>query len=33
MKANFKQTGDSIDYTPAADVAAGDVVVLVNWSK
>jgi predicted RecA/RadA family phage recombinase len=28
MKAIYKQKGDSIDYVPAADVAAGDVVVL-----
>ncbi|MFI4912440.1 MAG: capsid cement protein [Sedimentisphaeraceae bacterium JB056] len=28
MIANYKQTGDSIDYTPAADVSAGDVIVL-----
>jgi len=27
MGARFIQTGDSIDYTPGADVAAGDVVV------
>ncbi len=27
MTANFKQTGDSIDYTPPSDVAAGAVVV------
>ena len=27
MGAIFKQTGDSIDYAPAADVASGDVVV------
>ncbi len=27
MTANFKQTGDSIDYTPTSDVAAGAVVV------
>lgn len=28
MTAIYKQRGDSIDYTPAADVAAGDVVIL-----
>ena len=28
MQAKYLQKGDSIDYTPAADVAAGDVVVL-----
>jgi predicted RecA/RadA family phage recombinase len=28
MKAIYKQKGDSINYIPAADVAAGDVVVL-----
>jgi predicted RecA/RadA family phage recombinase len=27
MSAIFKQKGDSIDYTPGADVASGDVVV------
>jgi len=27
MTAKFIQTGDSIDYTPTADVSAGDVVV------
>ena len=27
MIAIYKQRGESIDYTPAADVAAGDVVV------
>ena len=27
MGARFIQTGESIDYTPSADVAAGDVVV------
>jgi len=26
--ANFVQDGNSIDYTPTADVAAGDVIVL-----
>ena len=26
MKARFVQRGESIDYTPSADVAAGDVV-------
>lgn len=26
MKARYIQRGDSIDYTPTADVAAGDVV-------
>jgi len=26
MKARYIQRGDSIDYTPAADVAAGDIV-------
>lgn len=28
MKAIFVQDGAAIDYTPAADVAAGDVVVI-----
>ena len=28
MQAIYKQKGDSIDYTPATDVAAGDVVAL-----
>ena len=28
MDARYVQRGDAIDYTPAADVAAGDVVVL-----
>ena len=27
MGVTFVQTGDSIDYTPSADVAAGEVVV------
>ena len=27
MGATFVQRGDSVDYTPTADVAAGDVVV------
>jgi len=27
MAANFVQNGDSIDYTPSADVTAGDVIV------
>lgn len=27
MSAAFKQRGDSIDFTPAADVSAGDVIV------
>ena len=27
MGATFKHNGDAIDYTPSADVAAGDVVV------
>lgn len=27
MGATFKHRGDTIEYTPAADVAAGDVVV------
>jgi len=27
MNANFVHDGDAIDYTPTADVAAGDVVV------
>jgi len=27
MGAIFKQTGEAIDYTPAMDVASGDVVV------
>ena len=26
MKARYVQRGESIDYTPTADVAAGDVV-------
>lgn len=30
MIARFVQEGKSIDYTPGADVAAGDVVVLTN---
>ena len=30
MDARFIQRGDAIDYTPLADVAAGDVVVLSN---
>jgi len=28
MIARYVQRGDSIDYTPAADVAAGDIVVV-----
>ena len=28
MKARYVQRGDSIDYTPMEDVAAGDVVIL-----
>ena len=28
MKARYIQRGESIDYTPAADVAAGDIVKL-----
>jgi predicted RecA/RadA family phage recombinase len=28
MKASYVQKGDSIDYTPDADVNAGDVIVL-----
>ncbi len=28
MQATFVQDGNSIDYTPAVDVAAGDVVVI-----
>ena len=28
MDARYVQRGDAIDYTPTADVAAGDVVVL-----
>ena len=28
MTVNYKQRGDSIDYIPSVDVAAGDVVVL-----
>ena len=28
MDARFIQRGDAIDYTPLADVAAGDVVIL-----
>ena len=27
MNVVFKQTGDAVDYTPAADVKAGDVVI------
>jgi len=27
MQATYVQVGDSVDYTPGADVAAGDVVV------
>ena len=30
MKARYIQRGESIDYTPAADVAAGDVVKIGN---
>ena len=30
MLARFIHAGDAIDYTPTADVAAGDVVVLTN---
>ena len=30
MDARYVQRGDAIDYTPMADVAAGDVVVLAN---
>jgi predicted RecA/RadA family phage recombinase len=30
MIAKYVQKGESIDYTPAADVAAGDVVVIGN---
>ena len=30
MDARYVQRGDAIDHTPAADVAAGDVVVLSN---
>lgn len=30
MDARYVQRGDAIDYTPMADVAAGDVVVLDN---
>ena len=30
MDARYVQRGDAIDYTPTADVAAGDVVVLSN---
>ena len=30
MTAIYKQHGDAIDYTPTADVAAGDVVVFGN---
>ncbi|MGD9128785.1 MAG: DUF2190 family protein [Planctomycetia bacterium] len=30
MTVIYKQRGDSIDYTPSADVAAGDVVVLFD---
>ena len=28
MDARYVQRGDAIDYTPAADVAAGDIVIL-----
>ncbi len=28
MNAKYVQTGDAVDYTPAADVKAGDVVIL-----
>ena len=28
MKARYIQRGDSIDYTPETDVAAGDIIVL-----
>ena len=31
MKARFIHDGLSIDYTPAADVAAGDVIELGEW--
>lgn len=27
MNAKYVQTGDAVDYTPAADVKAGDVVI------
>jgi len=30
MNARYIQRGESIDYTPAADVAAGDIVKLGN---
>lgn len=30
MDARYVQRGDAIDYTPVADVAAGDMVVLAN---
>ena len=30
MKARYIQRGDSIDYTPAEAVAAGDIVKLGN---
>ena len=30
MDARYVQRGDAIDYTPMADVAAGDVVVLAG---
>jgi len=30
MKARYIQRGDSIDFTPTADVAAGDIVKLGN---
>ena len=30
MDARYVQRGDAIDYTPTADVAAGDVVVLAD---
>ena len=30
MDARYVQRGDAIDYTPIADVAAGDVVVLAG---
>ncbi len=32
MKARYVQRGDSIDYTPSADVAAGDVVILGDFA-
>ena len=30
MDARYVQRGDAVDYTPMADVAAGDIVVLAD---